>query len=90
MRHPENPYQPSTVPAAESERRPFLAILWLGAIIGSILLVLLGIAVVGLGMLPSDAPEFFLLCGAHLIASGAFGAVCALTKGRGGLRHSLY
>jgi hypothetical protein len=41
-------------------------------------------------MLPSDAPEFFLLCGAHLTACGAFGVVCALTERRAGLRHLLY
>ena len=82
----QNPYEPSTVTPSGPERRPCLATLWLGAIIGSIILVLLGCAVVGLGMLPSDAPGLFLLFGAHLITGGALGAICASTKGRGGLR----
>ncbi|MCA9123416.1 MAG: hypothetical protein H6822_10590 [Planctomycetaceae bacterium] len=82
MRHLKNPYRSPTVPGPEPERWPFLATLWLGAII----LVLLGCAVVGLGMLPSDAPGFFLLFGAHLIACGALGAIGAWTTRRGGLR----
>jgi hypothetical protein len=82
----QNPYEPSTATPTAPKRPSFLTAVWLGAIIGSIILLLLGCAVGGLGMLPSDAPGFFLFSGAHLIASGAFGAICAWTKGRGGLR----
>ena len=86
----QNPYRPPTVTPCSPPRRPSFSAHGLCSAVGSIVLVLLGIAVAGLGMLSSDAPEFFLLCGAHLIACGAFGAVCALTKGRGGLRHLLF
>ena len=57
--------------------------------IGSILLVLLGCAVVGLGMLPSDASRYFLLFGTQLIGSGALGAISAWLRGRGRLRFLL-
>jgi hypothetical protein len=46
------------------------------AFVGSIILVLLGLATAGLAMLPSDAPDFFLLSGLHLIASGMLGVIC--------------
>ena len=51
--------------------------------IGSIVLVLLGFAVVGLGMLPSDAFRYFLLFGAQLIGSGALGVISVWLRGRG-------
>ena len=57
--------------------------------IGSIVLVLVGCAVVGLGMLPSDAPRYFLLFGAQLIASGALGAISAWLRRPGRLRFLL-
>jgi hypothetical protein len=87
IRNPENPYQSPTVPGTDPKRRALRTVLSLGAIIGSVILVLLGCAVAALGMLPSDAPQFFLLCGAHLIASGAFGAIGALATWHGGLRY---
>ena len=37
-------------------------------------------------MLPSDAPGFFLLTGAHLIASGTLAVTCAWVNGRGEVR----
>ena len=82
----QNPYQQITTSPAATERRPHLTALRVGTITGSIVLLLLGSAVAGLGILPSDAPGFFLLSGAHLIAGGALGAIYAWTVGRGGLR----
>ena len=48
-----------------------IASLWYASVIGSIVMVLLGVAITGLGMLPSDAPRFFLLLGLHVVAGGA-------------------
>lgn len=48
----------------------------ISSIVGSAVLVLVGIGVAALGMSPSDAPAFFLLNGAHLIASGALALLC--------------
>jgi hypothetical protein len=59
---------------------------WISAIIGSIVMILLGVAITGLGMLPSDAPGFFLLLGVHLLAAGAMGLAQQLTKGRSWFR----
>ena len=85
----QNPYQSSSVLPSATERRSLLAAFRVGPIIGSIVPVLLGTAVVGRGMLPSDARGFFLLSGAHLNAGGGLGAISLWTKGRGGLRRLL-
>jgi hypothetical protein len=85
----QNPYQPPTVTPSSSTRRPSFSAHGLCSAVGSIVLVLLGIAVAGLGMLPSDAPGFFLLTGAHLIASGTLAVTCAWVNGRGEVRNPL-
>lgn len=36
----------------------------------------------GLSWLPSDAPDFFLVAGAHLTACGTLGLICAWAGGR--------
>ena len=85
----QNPYEPSNAAPSSPEPSPVFSAHSFGSIVGSIALVLLGIAVTSLGMLPSDAPGFFLLNGAHLIACGLLGVTCAWVGGRGGVRHQL-
>jgi hypothetical protein len=85
----QNPYRPSTDTPSSSEIPLSISAARLGSVIGSIVFVLLGIAVAGLGLLPSDAPGFFLLTGAHLIACGTLGVTCAWVQGRGGVRYLL-
>jgi hypothetical protein len=55
--------------------------------IGSILLLLLGLAVAALGTLPSDTPGFFLLSGLHLAACGTLAVICTWIKPSGPIRH---
>lgn len=54
--------------------------------VGSVALVLLGVAVTYLGMLPSDTSVYFLIFCGHLLASGTIGAIFAWTKGNVALR----
>jgi hypothetical protein len=82
----QNPYRPSTDTPSSSEIPPFISAAGLGSVVGSTLLVLLGITVAGLAMLPSDAPGFFLLNGGHLLACGLLGVTCAWVKQRGRTR----
>ena len=79
----QNPYRPSTDTPSSPENTPSTSAAKLCSVIGSIILVLLGIAVTGLGALPSDAPGVFPLTGAHLIARGTLGVTCRWEQGRG-------
>jgi hypothetical protein len=83
-----NDAPPTARPAANAPPRRG-RILSLLAIIGSGVMIPLGIGIFGLGLLPSDMPQFFLLLGLHVIASGGLGLLHPLTKGRGVLRRSL-
>jgi hypothetical protein len=75
-----NDAPPTARPAANAPPRRG-RILSLLAIIGSGVMIPLGIGIFGLGLLPSDMPQFFLLLGLHVIASGGLGLLHPLTKG---------
>jgi hypothetical protein len=82
----QNPYQASSGPLSSQPPRPSIAARLVCVTIGSILLLLLGLAVAALGMVPSDVPGFFLLSGLHLAACGMLGLICTWIKPRGPLR----
>ena len=83
----QNPYQASNASSSSRARRPFLSAHLLFAVLSSVVLVLLGLAVSALSMLSSDAPGFFLLTGLHLIACGMLGVICLLGKPRWPVHH---
>jgi hypothetical protein len=68
-----DPYRPPDATPESPEIRSHFVTPSIGVIVGSAMLVFFGIAVASLGMLPSDAPSFFLACGGHLFASGGLG-----------------
>lgn len=83
---PQNPYQPSNVPLSSEPPRPSISVKSVCVTIGSVLLLLAGLAVAALGMLPSDVPGFFLLSGLHLAACGTLGVLCEWFRLRGSIR----
>ena len=50
------------------------------AMIGCIVLILLGGLIFALGLLPSDLPSFFLRTGSHVFVTGAVGIPVILTR----------
>ena len=78
-----NPYQPSSIRTSASEQQSDSTILIIGPVIGSVLLIMQGIVVGGLGLLPSDLPSFFLVFGTHLLGCGIAGVAFGMVKGRG-------
>lgn len=82
QRMSQNPCQ---APNASSSlaRRCFPSGCFRFAMLSSIVLVLLGLAVSVLSMLPSDASGFFMLMGLHLIACGMLAVPCAWGKRHG-------
>ena len=85
----QNPYQASNVPADAQRPRPTISAQLVLVILGNVLLLLLGLAIAALGLLPSDAPGFFLLSGLHMVACGMLGLVCTWIKLRGPIRYFL-
>ena len=83
----QNPYQASNAPPSSRAHRPFPSAHSLFAVLSSVGLVPLGLAVSTLTMLRSDAPGFFLLTGLHLIACGMLGVICLLGKPRWPVHH---
>ena len=86
----QNPYQPSTGSPSSATFGRLFSGHSLCALIGSIVLILFGIAVAGLGMLAMEAPWFFLHSGAHLIACGAIAMTCVWGDRRGRVWYPLY
>lgn len=74
---PENPYQAPHASPSRRRSAPYRSATMLGIFACNIVLMLLGLTVGALSMFPSDVPEFFLLSGLHLIASGVLGAICS-------------
>jgi hypothetical protein len=85
----QNPYQASNVPADSQRPRPTISAQLVLVTLGSVLLLLFGLAIAALGLLPSDAPGFFLLSGLHMVACGMLGLVCTWIKPRGPIRYFL-
>lgn len=77
---------PSTTTSTTTAHTRVFGALWMVALIGSAVMVALGLAIAGLGLLPSDAPSFFLFLGLHVTICGGLGLVHQLTRGRGWLR----
>jgi hypothetical protein len=84
----QNPYQSPNTHSFWHTRRRFLSGSFFFAVVGSLVLLLLGLAIAVLGTLPSDASGFFLLSGLHLASCGLLGVICAWIKPRGPIRHS--
>ncbi|MEO1530123.1 MAG: hypothetical protein AAFX06_32390 [Planctomycetota bacterium] len=76
----QHPYQPPTADTPSEASHPLVQASTLSAAVGSVILVLLGLAVTALGMLPSDAPGFFVFTGVHALACGVSGVICCLYK----------
>lgn len=85
----QNPYQASNVPADAQLPRPSNSAQLICVTVGSVLLLLLGLAIAALGLLPSDAPGFFLLSGLHTVSCGILGLVCTWIKLRSPIRYFL-
>lgn len=79
----DNPYESPKCPSPAQQRSADVAIGQF-AVAGSAILVLIGCAVIGLSLLPSDAPQSFLVAGVLLMACGVSGALMVWRLRSGG------
>lgn len=76
----QNPFEPPTTRLPKSKRLARLAANRLVIVIANSVLCVLGFAFAALSLIPSDAPEFFLYTGVHLIGCGTSGFLSGLVK----------
>lgn len=66
----QNPYEPQSSASSSREGPPREGTLFVLAVIGSSVWMLVGLAIASLGFLPSAAPGFFMAAGLCLILAG--------------------
>ncbi|MEM8733428.1 MAG: hypothetical protein AAGG44_04360 [Planctomycetota bacterium] len=81
-----NPFEPPITRASKSNSVAQFSTRWHVVVIANAVLCFLGFAIAALSFIPSDAPDFFLYSGAHLIACGTLGGLSGLLNGPMSLR----